>query len=72
MVVCEGQLSGEFKGFEDQNTIFAFHGGQKWRQAMYYYYYYYAYMPRARVVRESGRYILHVTGVHVTVEVVPA
>ncbi|OSR74441.1 hypothetical protein BV326_01260 [Pseudomonas syringae pv. actinidiae] len=29
MVVCEGQLSGQFNGFEDQNTVFEFHGGQK-------------------------------------------
>lgn len=71
MVVCEGQLSGEFNGFEDQNTVFEFHGGQKWRQVLYYYYYYYAYMPRAKVVRDGGRYILHVSGVQPTVEVTP-
>jgi hypothetical protein len=47
-------MSGEFNGFEDQNTIFEFHGGQKWRRVLYYYYYY-AYMPRAKVVRDGGR-----------------
>ena len=67
MVVCEGQLSSEFEGFEDQNTVFEFHGGQKWRQVLYYY----AYMPRVKVVRDGGRYILHVSGVQPTVEVTP-
>ena len=37
----------------------------------YYYYYYYAYMPRAKVVRFGGRYILHVSDVQPTVEVTP-
>ena len=67
MVDCEGQLSSEFKGFEDQNTVFEFHGGQKWRQVLYYY----AYMPRVKVIRDGGRYILHVSGVQPTVEVTP-
>lgn len=72
MVVCEGPLDGEFKGFEDQDTIFHFYGGQKWRQATYYYYYHYAYMPRAKVVREGGKLMLHVNGLNVSVEVVQA
>lgn len=31
MIVCEGQLSGDFEGFDDTNTIFEFYNGQKWQ-----------------------------------------
>ncbi|PMQ06249.1 hypothetical protein PseAD21_28690 [Pseudomonas sp. AD21] len=74
MIVCEGRLSGEFKGFEDQDTEFEFYGGQKWRQATYYYHYHYhyAYMPQAKVVRNGGKLMLQVSGMNVGVEVVPA
>lgn len=69
MIVCDGQLSGEFNGFEDQETVFKFLNGQKWRQETYYYRYHYAFMPTAKVVRESSRYVPHVSGVQPTVEV---
>ena len=72
MIVSKGQLSGEFQGFNDQDTIFEFYGGRKWRQATYKYYYHYAYMPQAKVVQEGGRYTLHVTGLNSSVEVYPA
>ena len=72
MIVCDGQLSGEFNGFEDQDTIFEFLNGQKWRQHTYYYHYHYAFMPTAKVVREGSRYVLHVSGVQPTVEVTSA
>jgi hypothetical protein len=72
MVVAEGQLKGSFKGFKDRETIFEFYGGRKWRQAEYRYHYYYAYMPRAKIVHESGRYNLYVEGISSPVEVRPA
>ncbi|KPG91911.1 hypothetical protein AEQ67_28440 [Pseudomonas sp. RIT-PI-q] len=72
MIVSTGQLSGEFQGFNDQDTIFEFTGGRKWRQATYKYCYYYAYMPHAKVVQEGGRYTLYVTGLNNSVEVHPA
>lgn len=72
MVFFEGQLKGSFKGFKNRDTIFEFYGGQKWRQTEYKYHYHYAYMPRAKIVQEGGRYILHVDGMDDTVEVQPA
>lgn len=71
MIVIEGQLEGRFKGFKNRDTIFEFSSGtpRKWRQAEYKYLYHYAYRPRAKVVQEGGRYVLHVDGVSDTVEV---
>jgi hypothetical protein len=40
-----------------------------WRQEKYKYHYHYAYKPRAKVVQESGRYILTVEVMGVSVEV---
>ena len=72
MIISNGQLSGEFKGFNDQDTIFEFYGGRKWRQATYKYSYHYAYMPQAKVIREGGKHVLYVTGMKGSVEVHPA
>ena len=69
MAICEGQLSGTFNGFKDTNTTFVFQNGQKWKQAAYKYQYHYAYCPRAKVVQESGRYVLYVDGMSGSVEV---
>ncbi|GMG90489.1 hypothetical protein Cmtc_17090 [Cupriavidus sp. TKC] len=55
-------MAGEFAWFNDQNTIFEFYGGGKWRQRAYHYQYHYAYMPQAKVVLEDGRYVLYVAG----------
>lgn len=65
MIVCEGQLSGDFEGFDDTDTIFEFYNGQKWQQAVYSY----SYMPQAKVVQEGGVYQLHVQGMKGSVEV---
>jgi len=71
-VIEKGQLKGSFKGFKNKDTIFQFYGGGKWRQESYKYNYYYAYMPRAEVINEGGRYILKVEGINDSVEVVRA
>lgn len=63
MIVEQGQLDGDFEGFDDTDRVFTFNGsGRKWRQAEYKYAYHYAYMPRARVVRRNGRHFLEVQG----------
>ncbi|MCD5981177.1 hypothetical protein KDX39_00025 [Pseudomonas sp. CDFA 610] len=69
MIVCEGQLSGDFEGFDDTDTIFEFYNGQKWQQAVHSYSYFYSYMPQAKVVQEGGVYRLHVQGMMGSVEV---
>ena len=69
MLIEEGQLKGSFKGFKNRDVIFEFYGGHKWRQAEYKYYYHYAYMPRAKVIQDKGRYILEVEGMTDSVEV---
>ncbi len=74
MIVIEGQLRGSFRGFKNRDTIFEFSSGgrKKWKQVEYKYLYHYAYMPRAKVVDEGGRYVLHVEDVSESVEVRPA
>ena len=69
MIVEEGQLRGSFRGFKNRDTVFEFIGGTKWKQAEYKYNYHYAYMPRAKVVQNGGRFILEVEGMDDTVEV---
>ena len=69
MIVEEGQIKGAFKGFKNRDTIFEFYSGGKWQQAEYKYHYYYAYMPRAKVIQDRGRYMLHVEGMNDSVEV---
>lgn len=68
-VVQEGQLAGEFEGFNDWDTVFEFTSGHKWQQNEYKYLYHYAYMPRAKVVLENGRYYLEVAGVNTRVQI---
>lgn len=72
MIVVDGQLKGSFEGFKNRDTVFEFHGGRKWCQAEYRYNYHYAYMPRAKVIQEGGRYMLHVDDMSDAVEVRPA
>ena len=69
MIVEEGQIKGAFRGFKDTDTVFKFYGGPKWKQSVYKYHYYCAYMPRAKIVQESGRYTLHVEGMNDSIEV---
>ena len=69
MIVEEGQLKGSFRGFKNRDTIFAFNGGQKWKQAEYKYHYFYAYRPGAKVIQDGGRFIIKVEGLNDSVEV---
>jgi hypothetical protein len=69
MLVEEGQLKGAFVGFKDQDVIFEFNCGGRWRQTQYKYLYHYAYMPRAKVIEYGGRYLLEVEGIAAGVEV---
>jgi len=59
-IIEEGQLDGEFNGFEDEKVIFKFFGGNKWKQSEHKYNYHYAYMPQAKVIEEYGSYYLEV------------
>lgn len=68
-IVQEGRLKGAFTGFKDQNTVFEFATGRKWRQKSYRYMYRYAYRPEVKVVDEGGRYMLHVEGMNEAIEV---
>lgn len=72
MIISDGQLKGSFQGFRNRDTVFEFYGGRVWRQVEYKYVYHYAYMPRAKVVQESGRYMLYIEGMQECVEVRPA
>lgn len=68
-VIEEGQLKGAFRGFKNRETVFQFYAGKAWKQNEYKYHYHYAYMPRAKVISESGRYYLEVEGMNEKVEV---
>ncbi|WP_346837025.1 hypothetical protein [Microbulbifer sp. SAOS-129_SWC] len=68
-IVEEGQLKGSFKGFKNRETVFEFYAGKTWKQNEYKYHYHYAYMPRAKVINEGGRYYLEVEGTNEKVEV---
>lgn len=67
--ISSGQLKGEFNGFKDDKTIFEFMNGQKWRQIEYRYHYHYAYMPKAKILYDNGRYFLEVNGLSQLVQV---
>lgn len=71
-VIEEGQLKGSIKGFKNRDTVFQFFGGRKWKQNEYKYEYHYAYMPRAKVIKSGGRYLLEIEGMRSSVEVIPA
>ena len=70
MVVQVGKLNGPFRGFRTQLTRFTFSNGVSWLQNEPKYLYHYANKPRARVVYESGVYILEVDGTTETVQVI--
>ena len=68
-IIEDGQLKGSFKGFKNRDTVFEFYGGRKWKQNEYKYNYHYAYMPKAKVTDQGGRYYLEVEGMNDKVEV---
>jgi hypothetical protein len=45
-VVYDGEIAGEFEGFNDQ-VLFKMRNGTFWIQAQYQYWYHYAYCPAA-------------------------
>lgn len=71
-IIEDGQLEGEFNGFNNTDTIFKFIGGGRWQQAEYKYYYYYSYMPSAKVIEKNGKHIIKIDCVDETVEVISA
>jgi len=68
-VVAEGQLKGSFSGFKNNDVVFEFFGGKKFKQDEYKYSYSYAYMPNAKVINEIGQYYLEVEGMSEKVRV---
>ena len=68
-VIEEGQLRGSFEGFKNNDMIFEFFGGKKFKQDEYKYNYSYSYMPRAKVVEEMGQMYLSVDGMSEMVRV---
>jgi hypothetical protein len=68
-IVEEGQLEGDFNGFEDNKTIFQFFGGNKWQQNECKYVYRYMFMPKARIIEEIGLYFLEVEDINDRVQV---
>ena len=69
-VLEQGQLKGDFEGFNDETTVFEFLSGSAWRQTRVQYWYHYAHMPRAKVFERDGRRYFQVEGTDNTVEVV--
>ena len=68
-VVEEGQLKGSFNGFKNNDVVFEFFGGRKFKQDEYKYNYTYAFMPKAKVINEMGQYYLEVEGMNEKVKV---
>ena len=57
-VIEEGQIKGGFNGFKDEKTIFEMQNGKKWQQTEYKYNYHYEFMPKVKIIEESGSYYL--------------
>ena len=55
----EGQISGEFKGW-DGDTIYKLMDGHIIQQSEYHYHYHYAYAPKVIIYQSSGGYKIHV------------
>jgi len=68
-IVEEGQLRGSFKGFKNNDVVFEFFGGRKWKQDEYKYHYSYSYMPRAKIIEDRGQFYLDVDGMNEKVKV---
>jgi len=68
-VIEEGQIESTFNGFKDNSTIFKFAGGNTWQQNEYKYTYHFEYMPKAKVIMQSGAYYLEIESMNDKVEV---
>ena len=60
-IVYQGQIDGEFNGFDD-GGLFKMKNGTYWIQAQYNYWYHYAYNPDAAITQDDGQFILNVAG----------
>jgi hypothetical protein len=60
-LVQEGNLEGEFQGW-DGETVFRFDNGNSWKQAVYRYRYFYKYRPHAKIWEHRGEHLLEVDG----------
>ena len=73
--ICEGRLSGIFKGFRNYDTIFKFQGGSSWRQDEYFYQYHFRDSPKAKITkitRTKDRkeiFYIEIDGIETPVEV---
>lgn len=63
LVVTDGRIDGNFEGWSG-NTRFRFTNGQVWEQAVYKYRYHYAFMPRAKILSDGGRFLLEIDGIN--------
>jgi hypothetical protein len=57
--VYEGQIDGDFNGWEDE-TIYKLMDGHIIQQSTYHYHYHYAYSPRVIIYKSHGAYKIHV------------
>jgi hypothetical protein len=64
--VYEGQVDGEFEGFDDE-ALFKMSDGTCWIQDVYKYWYHYAYCPTATITEHGGSHTLTVAGQSVAV-----
>lgn len=60
-VIFNGWITSDFEGFDD-GKVFEMSDGSTWHQSEYKYWYHYAYMPKAKIISEYGRTVLHVDG----------
>lgn len=59
--VIEGQIDGEFRGW-DKNKRYRLTNGQEWEQIEYKYEYSYAYRPTVQIFNINGCYVMYVNG----------
>jgi hypothetical protein len=60
--VIEGQIDGDFEGWEGE-TIIKLTNGQIWQQNEYYYTYHYAFMPKVMIFKSGPGFKMKVDGV---------
>lgn len=68
-VLKNSSLSDEFEGWDD-DKIYEFDDGTKWKLASYTYSYSYSYRPKAKLLTDGSRYYLEVEGMGAAVEVI--
>lgn len=68
-ILKDSNLSDEFEGW-DEDMIYEFDDGTKWKLVSYNYSYSYSYRPKAKLFIDGIRYYLEVEGMGEPVEVV--